>query len=48
MATSYEYGLAVIVLAVFAGVNLIRLRTHDYADAGGPAGLAPALTHPCR
>lgn len=29
VATSYEYGLAVIVLAVFATVNLIRLRTHD-------------------
>jgi hypothetical protein len=27
IATSYEYGAAVIVLAVFATVNLIRLRT---------------------
>jgi len=30
VATSYEYGLAVMVLAVFAAVNLIRLRTHDH------------------
>jgi hypothetical protein len=28
VATSYEYGLAVIALAVFATVNLLRLRTH--------------------
>jgi MFS family permease len=27
VATSYEYGAAVIVLAVFAGTNLVRLRT---------------------
>jgi hypothetical protein len=27
VATSYLYGAAVIVLAVFATVNLIRLRT---------------------
>jgi hypothetical protein len=42
VATSYEYGLAVIVLAVFAAINLIRLRTHDHEDTGGPARLAPA------
>ena len=30
VATSYEYGLTVIVLAIFATVNLIRLRTHDH------------------
>ena len=29
VATSYEYGLAVIVLAAIATVNLIRLRTHN-------------------
>jgi MFS family permease len=30
VATSYEYGLGVIVLAVFATVNLIRLRTYAH------------------
>jgi MFS family permease len=30
VATSYEYGLGVIVLALFAAVNLIRLRTHAH------------------
>jgi predicted MFS family arabinose efflux permease len=30
IATSYEYGLAVILLAAFATVNLIRLRTHEH------------------
>jgi hypothetical protein len=34
VATSYVYGLAVIVLAAFATVNLIRLPTHDHAPAG--------------
>jgi MFS family permease len=29
VATSYEYGLAVILLAILATINLIRLRTHD-------------------
>lgn len=29
VATSYEYGLAVIVLAAVATVNLIHLRTHE-------------------
>jgi predicted MFS family arabinose efflux permease len=29
VATSYEYGLAVIALAIFASVNLIRLRAHN-------------------
>ena len=29
VATSYEYGLAVIVLAVFAAANLIRLASHN-------------------
>jgi MFS family permease len=28
VATSYEYGLAVLLLAVLATVNLVRLRTH--------------------
>jgi predicted MFS family arabinose efflux permease len=30
VATSYEYGLAVIVLAAAATVNLMRLRTHNH------------------
>ena len=30
VATSYEYGLAVIVLVIFATVNLIRLRSHEH------------------
>jgi MFS family permease len=30
--TSYEYGAAVIVLALLATVNLIRLRTHNHLD----------------
>ena len=30
VATSYEYGLAVIVLAAVATVNLIRLRTTEH------------------
>ena len=30
VATSYEYGLAVIVLPSFATVNLIRLRTPQH------------------
>jgi hypothetical protein len=29
VATSYEYGLAVILLASFAAVNLIRLASHN-------------------
>jgi hypothetical protein len=29
VATSYEYGLAVILLAGFAAVNLIRLASHN-------------------
>jgi hypothetical protein len=36
VATSYEYGVAVIVLAAFAGANLIRLRTHNPARMEGP------------
>jgi predicted MFS family arabinose efflux permease len=30
VATSYEYGLAVIVLAAIATVNLLHLRTHEH------------------
>jgi predicted MFS family arabinose efflux permease len=45
VATSYEYGVAVIVLAVLAAVNLIRLRAHNHAYAEGPAPLAPAPAH---
>jgi hypothetical protein len=30
VATSYEYGGGVIVLAALATVNLIRLRAHDH------------------
>ncbi len=41
VATSYEYGVAVIVLAALATVNLIRLRAHNHARAEGPAPLAP-------
>ena len=49
LATSYEYGGAVIVLAALATVNLIRLRTHDHARAEDPAPLASApVTHPSR
>jgi predicted MFS family arabinose efflux permease len=49
VATSYEYGVAVIVLAALATVNLMRLRTHNDARAEGPAPLASAsVTHPCR
>jgi MFS family permease len=49
MATSYEYGLGVIVLAAFATVNLIRLRTNERARARGPAPLSRTrVTHPCR
>jgi MFS family permease len=49
VATSYEYGVAVIVLAAIATVNLIRLRTRNDARAEGPAPLASApVTHPCR
>jgi predicted MFS family arabinose efflux permease len=49
LATSYEYGGAVIVLAALATVNLIRLRTHGHARAEGPAPLASApVTHPSR
>jgi predicted MFS family arabinose efflux permease len=48
VATSYEYGVAVIVLAALATVNLIRLRTHNRARAEGTAPLAPTSTpHPC-
>jgi hypothetical protein len=32
VTTSYEYGLAVIVLAAIAIFNLIRLRTHDHSS----------------
>jgi hypothetical protein len=49
VATSYEYGVAVIVLAALATVNLIRLRTHDHARAECPATVVSApVTHPCR
>jgi predicted MFS family arabinose efflux permease len=49
VATSYEYGVAVILLAAFATVNLIRLRTRNHAGAEGPAPLASApVPHPCR
>jgi predicted MFS family arabinose efflux permease len=44
VATSYEYGVAVIVLAALATVNLIRLRTHKHARAEGTAPLAPTST----
>ncbi|MDX6490382.1 MAG: hypothetical protein QOD43_627 [Gaiellaceae bacterium] len=48
VATSYEYGVAVIVLAVLATVNLIRLRTHNDGRAEGPAALTPApAPQPC-
>jgi predicted MFS family arabinose efflux permease len=48
VATSYEYGVAVIVLAALATVNLIRLRTHNHACAEGTAPLAPTSTpQPC-
>jgi hypothetical protein len=33
VATSYEYGLVVTGLAVFATVNMIRLRTHNSPSA---------------
>jgi hypothetical protein len=46
-ATSYEYGVAVIALAALAAVNLIRLRTHNYARAEGPAPLASAPAPQC-
>jgi hypothetical protein len=42
VATSYEYGVAVSVLAALATVNLIRLRTHNHASVEGPAPLASA------
>jgi predicted MFS family arabinose efflux permease len=42
VTTSYEYGVAVIVLALLATVNLIRLRTHNPARVDCPAPLAPA------
>jgi ribosomal protein L30/L7E len=29
VATSYEQGVAVILLAIFATVNLLRLRTYN-------------------
>jgi predicted MFS family arabinose efflux permease len=32
MATSYEYGLAVIVLAAVAAINLVRLRTNHHLE----------------
>jgi hypothetical protein len=35
VATSYVYGLAVIVLALFATVNLIRLRAHEHPSTEG-------------
>jgi hypothetical protein len=51
VATSYEYGAAVIVLAVFAAANLVRLRTPTPTVAPTPAAL-PLRTHassqPCR
>jgi hypothetical protein len=48
VATSYEYGVAVIVLAALATVNLIRLRTHNDGRAEGPAALTPApAPQPC-
>ncbi len=30
VATSYKYGLAVMILAIFANVNLIRLRAQQH------------------
>jgi MFS family permease len=49
VATSYEYGVAVIVLAALATINLIQLRTHNHARAEGPTPLVSApVTHPCR
>jgi hypothetical protein len=33
VATSYEYGVAVIVLAAFATVNLIRLQNQTWHQA---------------
>jgi MFS family permease len=51
VATSYEYGAAVIVLAVFAAANLVRLRTPTPTVALTPA-TQPLRTHarsqPCR
>jgi hypothetical protein len=32
VAASYEYGLAVILLAVLAGVNLLRLRSRERVE----------------
>jgi MFS family permease len=51
VATSYEYGAAVIVLAVFAAANLVRLRKPTPPVAPTPATqpLRPhARTQPCR
>jgi MFS family permease len=44
VATSYEYGVAVIVLAALATANLIRLRTHNHVRSEGPTQL---MTQPC-
>jgi hypothetical protein len=49
VATSYEYGLAVIVLAVFATVNLIRLRTPTRRSRPPSKHLDPdPRSQPCR
>jgi predicted MFS family arabinose efflux permease len=45
VTTSYEYGVAVIVLAALATVNLIRLRTRNHASSEGPTQL---MTQSCR
>jgi hypothetical protein len=44
VATSYEYGAAVITLAVFAAANLVRLRTPTPPVALTPA-TQPRRTH---
>jgi hypothetical protein len=49
VTTSYEYGAAVIALAAFAALNLIRLRTHNHRSSDGPTQLASAAApQPCR
>jgi MFS family permease len=45
VTTSYEYGVAVIVLAALATVNLIHLRIHNRPRSEGPTQLR---TQPCR
>jgi hypothetical protein len=47
VATSYEYGLAVIALAVFAAGNLIRLRRRDrLSTADNRAPISLPTRHP--